>query len=83
MATRTFEVEIGDQVFVGDGAEEVGAVKTIAHDHVMIYIENAGEFRLDGPEIISAHDGKLVLDPSKLAPAMADAIAKAHEHEKD
>ena len=58
--THTFDVEIGDQVYVGHDGEEVGAIKQIARDHVVIYIENGGDFRIDGPEVLSANDGKLV-----------------------
>jgi hypothetical protein len=83
MTTRTFDVEIGDQVYVGHGEEEVGAIKQIAHDHVVIYIENAGDFRIDGPEVLSAHDGKLVLDPTKLSPQLLEAVAKAHARENE
>jgi len=83
MGTHSFKVEVGDQVFVGKSVEEVGAVRTVARDHLIIYIENAGEFRIEGPEVISAHDGKLVLDPEKLEPKLAEAIADAHARETD
>jgi hypothetical protein len=83
MATHTFNVKVGDQVFVGKDDEEVGAVKQVAHDHLVVYIENAGEFRIDGPQVVSAHDGKLVLDPTKLDPAMRRAIDKAHARETE
>ena len=80
---HAWQVAVGDQVFVRDSDEEVGAVRHVAKDHLIIYIENSGDFRLDGPEIVSSHDGKLVLDPDKLAPPLAKAIAKAHSKETD
>jgi hypothetical protein len=82
MATHSFKVQVGDQVFVGSALEEVGAVRKVAHDHLVIYIEGGGEFRIEGPEVVSAHDGKLVLDAGKLPAAMQEAIAKAHENEE-
>ena len=83
MATHSFNVSVGDQVFVGQGLEEVGAVRTVARDHLIIYIENAGEFRVDGSAVLSAHDGKLILDPAKLEPKLAEAIAEAHASETE
>lgn len=80
---HAWQVAVGDQVFVGDSDEEVGAVRVVAKDHLVIYIENAGDFRIDGPEVISAHDGKLVLDPAKLPQPLAKAVAKAHSRETD
>jgi len=82
MATHSFKVQVGDQVFVGSALEEVGAVRKVAHDHLVVYIEGGGEFRIEGPEVLSAHDGKLVLDGEKLSPAMREAVAKAHENEE-
>jgi hypothetical protein len=83
MATHSWQVAVGDQVFLGQGDEEVGAVMKVARDHLVVYIENAGEFRLEGPEITSAHDGKLVLDPQKLSEDMLRAIEQAHAREKE
>ncbi|MEO8702292.1 MAG: hypothetical protein ABI867_19765 [Kofleriaceae bacterium] len=83
MTTHDFQVSVGDQVFVGDRLEEVGAVQLIAKDHVMIYIENAGQFRIEGAMVLSAHDAKLVLDPAKLEPALVKAIATAHARETE
>ncbi len=80
---HAWQVTVGDQVFVGESDEEVGAVRQVAKDHLIIYIENFGDFRIDGPEVVSSHDGKLVLDPAKLAPPLAKAVAKAHARETD
>ena len=77
----SFNVSIGDQVFIGQNLEEVGAVRQVAPDHLVIYIENAGDFRVDGGAVTTVHDGKVVLDPSKLDERLVDAIAHAHEGE--
>jgi hypothetical protein len=83
MATHSFTVSVGDQVFVGEALEEVGAVRQVAHDHLLVYIENSGDFRVDGPCVLSVHDGKVILDPNKLGPELRAAIAHAHEHEHE
>jgi hypothetical protein len=81
MATHTFNVSIGDQVYVGDALEEVGAVRQIGRDYLLVYIENSGDFRIAGPSVLSVHDGKVILDPGKIEPDLQAAISRAHEHE--
>jgi hypothetical protein len=83
MATHSFNVSVGDQVFVGSSDEEVGAVRQVAHDHLVVYIEGSGDFRVDGANVLSAHDGKVVLDPTKLDDKLAAAITHAHESETE
>jgi len=81
MAVHNYVVNIGDQVFLDQGTEEIGAVRQIAKDHIVAYIENAGDFRIDGPAVKAVHSGKVILDPDKLDERLLDAIAHAHEHE--
>lgn len=83
MAQHTFHIQIGDQVFLEEGGEEIGAVRVVAKDHVVIYIEGGGDFTLHGPEIAAVHDGKVRLDPSKLPPALLNAAQAAHAQETD
>jgi hypothetical protein len=83
MAQHTFHIQIGDQVFLEEGGEEIGAVRVVAKDHLVIYIEGGGDFTLHGPEIAAAHDGKVRLDPSKLPPALLTAAQAAHTQETD
>lgn len=82
MTIHSFSVQVGDQVYVGSNLEEVGAVTQVAKDHLIVYIENSGEFRIEGPSVVSAKNGKLVLDPDKLEPRLAEAIEKAHAAEE-
>jgi hypothetical protein len=81
MATHSFSVSIGDQLFIGDMLEEVGAVRHVARDYLLVYIENSGDFRVEGRCVLSAHDGKVILDPKVLDPELQAAISHAHEHE--
>jgi hypothetical protein len=83
MPLRTFHIQVGDQVFLEEGGEEIGAVRMVAKDHVVIYIEGAGDFTLTGPEIAAAHDGKLRLDPAKVEPALLIAAQAAHVQETE
>jgi hypothetical protein len=83
MPLRTFHVQVGDHVFLEEGGEEIGAVRKVAKDHVVIYIEGSGDYTLTGPEIAAAHDGKLRLDPAKLPAELLDAARAAHDAETE
>lgn len=83
MPLRTFHIQVGEQVFLEEGGEEIGAVRKVAKDHIVIYIEGAGDFTLTGPEIASVHDGKVRLDPEKLEPMLLAAAQAAHMQETD
>ena len=83
MPLRTFHVQVGDQVFLEEGGEEIGAVRRVAKDHVVIYVEGSGDFTLTGPEIAAVHDGKVRLDPDKLDAALLAAAQSAHLQETE
>jgi hypothetical protein len=77
----TFHVQIGDQLFLEEGGEEIGAVREIAPDHLVVYVEAAGDFTVPGPWVRAAHDGKVVLDPTKCDSPFLAAAHGAHERE--
>ncbi len=79
---HNFTVTVGDQVFVDANLEEVGAVRQVAKDHLIIYIENAGDFQIEGPSVKSAHDGKVVLDGATLDSKLKAALKIAHAAEE-
>lgn len=83
MATHNFQVSVGDQVFLEEGGEEIGAVRKVARDHLVVYVEAAGDFVVQGPSVKSAHDGKVVLDAGQIDPALLDAARQAHERETE
>jgi hypothetical protein len=83
MSQHTFHIQVGDQVFLAEGGEEVGAVRYVHNDHVVIYIEGAGDFVLHGPEIAAVHDGKVRLDPAKLDATLLAAVRAAHAQETE
>ena len=77
-----FQVQIGDQLFLEEGGEEIGAVRKVASDHLVVYVEAAGDFVVPGPWVRAAHDGKVVLDSSKVDnPALLAAAGRAHDRE--
>ncbi len=78
-----FRVAVGDHVVLADGEAEVGAVRSVAHDHVVVYIEGAGDFTITGKAVRASHAGKLVLDPEQLEPRLLEAARLAHRDETD
>ena len=83
MPQHTFHIQVGEQVFLEEGGEEIGAVRKVAKDHIVIYVEGAGDFTLTGPEIAAVHDGKVRLDPEKLEPDLLAAAKAAHTQETE
>ena len=77
-----FQVQIGDQLFLEEGGEEIGAVRKVAPDHLVVYVEAAGDFVVPGQWVRAAHHGKVVLDPQRIEDnALLAAATKAHERE--
>jgi hypothetical protein len=83
MTQHNFQVTVGDQVFLDEGSEEIGAVRKVARDHLVVYIEAAGDFVVQGPSVKAAHDGKVILDSAQLDPQLLEAARAAHERETD
>jgi hypothetical protein len=79
----SFNVQIGDQLFLEEGGEEIGAVRKVAPDHLVVYIEAAGDFTVPGPWVRAVHDGKVVLDPEQCDSTFLAAAQTAHERESD
>jgi hypothetical protein len=74
--------QIGDQVYLQEGSEEIGAVRQVRADHIRIYVENAGDFDVKVEAIRAVHDGKVILELAKLSESLQDAIAHAHDAEQ-
>jgi len=81
--THNFQVSVGDQVFFEEGGEEIGAVRKVERDHLVVYIEAAGDFIVQGPQVKAAHHGKVVLDSTLVEQRLLDAARGAHERETD
>lgn len=80
---QSFGLSVGDHVFLDHIDEEVGAVREIAKDHLVIYIENSGEFVVKANHVKSAHDSKVILDSTTIEPDLLAATKKAHANETE
>lgn len=78
---HNYEVSVGDQVFLEEGGEEIGAVRKVERDHIVVYIEAAGDFVVKGPEVQAIHHGKVILAPDKVDARLLEAARSAHERE--
>jgi hypothetical protein len=77
-------IEVGFQVFVSEGGQEVGAVRQVApfgRPELEIYVENAGDFVVPLTAVVSVHTSKVMLDGKKLEPRLQQAIQHAHDAE--
>lgn len=80
----SFQVAVGDQLFLEENGEKIGAVRDVTPDHLVVYIEAAGDFEVPGDWVRAAHYGKVVLDPTKISdPALLAAASHAHESETE
>jgi hypothetical protein len=78
------KLEVGFQTFVSDGGEEFGAVRAIAPDgrpELVIYVENAGDFRVPLEAVEAVHSEKVILNCAKLDRRLRQAIGHAHDSE--
>jgi len=74
-------VEVGFQVFLTEGGETFGSVHTVLPDELVIYVENSGDFIVKSDLVVRVHDGKVILDGTRLDRKLWKAIARAHERE--
>ncbi len=79
-----FSIAVGDQVYLEDGAEEVGAVRDVGStpNELVVYIENGGDFSVPAEAIRAAHSGKVILREEALSRELRKAIRHAHDSEE-
>ena len=75
-------IEVGYQAFVSDGGEEFGAVREVSPTELVIYVENAGNFRVPREAVEAVHSQKVVLSCAKLDRRLREAINHAHDAEE-
>jgi len=75
------KIEVGYQAFVSDGGEEFGAIREVAPSDVLVYVENAGDFRVPLSAVKSVHSQKVIFSCDKLDRRLREAIGHAHEAE--
>ena len=77
-------IEVGFHVFVRDGGEEVGAVREVApggRPEIVVNVENGGDFVVSLEAVKAVHSQKVILDVTRLGPALRHAIGHAHDRE--
>jgi hypothetical protein len=75
-------IEVGYQTFVSDGGEEFGAVREVHPDGLVVYVENAGDFRVPLDAVEAVHFQKVILACGKLDRRLREAINHAHDAEE-
>jgi hypothetical protein len=75
-------IEVGYQVFLTEGGEEFGAIRSVGQHELVVYVENAGDFKVTAEAVKRVHDGKVILDVTRVDPALREAIAHAHDREE-
>jgi hypothetical protein len=77
-------IEIGFQVYLVEGGEEFGAVRGYVPNTnaLIIYVENAGDFEVPLEAVHRVHDGKVILDATRLDARLRRAIVHAHDREE-
>jgi hypothetical protein len=77
-------IRLGDQVFIAEGGDPVGAVRELRngpHPALIVYIENSGDIAVPVSAIRAVHDGKVVLDPDKLEEKIRRALGHVRDSE--
>ena len=74
-------IQQGFMAFLAEGKEGIGAVRAVADDHIVVYVENGGEFKVPRSAVRRVHDDKVILDPRKLDRTLLNALGHAHERE--
>jgi hypothetical protein len=75
--TRLPYIEIGYQVFLGDGADAFGAVRDIVPDGrpvLLVNIENAGDVKVPLDAVVKVASKKVIVDWDRLDPQVQEAI---------
>jgi len=72
-------IKSGYQTFVSAGGEQFGAVRDVYPHGLVLYVENAGEFRVPLDAVEAVHSEKVILDCTKLDRRLRRAIGHAHD----
>jgi hypothetical protein len=77
-------IEVGFQVFLKDGGEEVGAVREVRAKarELLVNVENAGDFVVRGDAVKAVHSHKVILDAGKIDARLKAALRHAHDAEE-
>jgi hypothetical protein len=77
-------IEPGFVAFLGEGRDPAGAVRGLQDaGHLVVNVENGGDFVVAADAVHAVHDGKVILDFARLPPPMQDALRHLHDAEYD
>jgi hypothetical protein len=86
MATlKVSDVHFGDQVFIEEGGTTFGAVRDIRtnpHPVLVVNVEGTGDMTVPFHAVRAVHDGKVIVDPTRLDDTLRRAIRHAHDREE-
>ena len=75
-------IDPGFMVFLADGHDAAGAVRELKDaQHVVVNIENGGDFLVTADAVRDVHDGKVILDYARLPQRMQEALRHLHDAE--
>ena len=75
-------IKPGFEAFVFDGGEKFGAVREVSGHELVVYVENAGDFRVPAAAVVAVHSQKVIFDCKRLDRALRKAIGHAHDAEE-
>jgi hypothetical protein len=75
------KIQEGFDVFLHDGAGNVGAVRQVRKDAIVVYVENSGDFEIPFSAIKDVEAEKVILDSRHLAAKLLEAIRARHNAE--
>lgn len=78
---RPQDIAIDWPVFAHEGEVAVGAVRRVSRDHLVVYVENAGDVRIALDHVRSVHDAKVVIAMDRLPEDIRALIEHAHDGE--
>ena len=81
-STVSADIEVGYQTFASDGGEEFGAVRAVDADGLVVFVENAGDFRVPLTAVAAVHSQKVILSCAKLSRELRRAIGHSHDAEQ-
>lgn len=74
--------EIGDQVYIREDGDELGAVREVFDKELVVYFENVGDVTLTADQVRAVHTGKVILEEETLPAKVRAAIKHAHDREE-
>jgi ribosomal protein L21 len=76
-------VSIGDQVYAREDSEVFGSVLQVREHELVIDVEGFGEVTVEARYVKAVHDGKVIVDVTKLGGDVRRAIGHAHDSETE